>query len=186
MSRRRNRPPRLTDFAGLLLVGRQDFRMPATRPGASEVTLEFAHGASKRRIDSPPRGSWVFAQKATRRFCELCKDEPVARPTRSAAYGVGVETGSAGSMAGSRPSAPMAPSVTLPPSRTTGFSTSLATNRSTVFAAETWLITGAAERHYNINPLTWVLVVLLVLIVVFICWPPPPGDVDTGPGCNGP
>jgi hypothetical protein len=179
MSKRRNRL-RLTHFAGLLLVGRQDFRMRATRRAASEVMPEFAKRAS------PPRGNWVFDQKAARRFCELCKDEPVARSTHSATYGVGVETGSAGKMAYSRSPAPMALSVTLPPSDTTGFFTSLATNRSTPFAAETWLIAGAVPLYYDINPLTWVLVVLLVLIVAFICWPPPPGDVDTGPGCNGP
>jgi hypothetical protein len=68
----------------------------------------------------------------------------------------------------------------------TGFLTSLATNRSAPFAAETGFIAGAVARYQDNNPLTWVLVVLLVLIVAFICWPPPPGDVDTGPGCNGP
>jgi len=158
MWRRRNRP-RLTHFAGLLLVGRQDFRVRATRPRVCEGMPGFAHRASKGQIDASPRGNFVFAQKAARRFGELCKDEPVTRPTRSAIYGVGVETGSAGRMADSRSSAPMALSVTL--------------------------ITGAAERYYNTNPLTWVLAVLLVLILAFICWPPPPGDVDTGPGCNG-
>jgi hypothetical protein len=182
MSRRQNRP-RLTHFAGLLFVGRQDFRMRATRPGASEVMPEYAERASGGQGDSPPRGNWVFNQKAAR---ELCKDEPVARPTHCATYGVGVEIESAGRMANSRPSAPIALSVTLPSSNTPGLSTSFATNRSTPVAAETWLIAGAVACYYDINPLTWVLVVLLVLIVAFICWPPPPGDVDTGPGCNGP
>jgi hypothetical protein len=181
MSRRRNRP-RLTHFAGLLPVGPQDFRMRATRPGAFEVMPKFGKRASGGQIDSPPRGNRVCDQKAARRFCEVCKDEPVARRTHSATDGVGVET----EMANSRSSAPVALSITLPPSNTTGFSTSLATNRSTPFAAETWLIAGAAAGYYDINPLTWVFVVLLVLIVAFICWPPPPGDVDTGPGCNGP
>jgi hypothetical protein len=181
MSRRRNRP-RLTHFAGLLLVGRQDFRTRATRPGAFEGMPEFAQRASAGQIDSPSRGNWVFDEKAARRLCELCKDEPVARPTHSATDGVGVET----EMANSRSSAPVALSIILPPSNTTGFSTSLATNRSTLFAAETWLIASAAAGYYDINPLTWVFVVLLVLIVAFICWPPPPGDIDTGPGCNGP
>jgi hypothetical protein len=181
MSTRRNRR-RLTHFAGLLLVGRQDFRMRATRPGAFEVMSEFARRACGAQVDSRPGGNRVFDQKAARRFCELCKDEPVARPTHSATDGVGVET----EMANSRSSAPVALSITLPPSNTTGFSTSLTTNRSTRFAAETWLIAGASAGYYDINPLTWVLAVLLVLIMAFICWPPPPGDVDTGPGCNGP
>jgi hypothetical protein len=179
--RRRNRP-RLTHFAGLLLVGRQDFRMRATRPGAFEVMPAFAQRPSGAQIDSPPRGNWAFHHKAAGRFCELCKDEPVARPTHSTTDGVGVKT----EMANSRSSAPVALSITLPPSNKTGFSTSLATNRSTPFAAETWLIAGAPAGFHDTNPFTWVLVVLLVLIVGFICWPPPPGDVDTGPGCNGP
>jgi hypothetical protein len=182
MSRRRNRP-RLTHFAGLLLVGRQDFRLRATPPGACEVMPESARRASGGQGDSPPRGNWMFDQQAARRFCELCKVEPVARATHSATYGVGVETEPTGRMANSRPSAL---SVTLPSSNTTGFSTPFATNRSTPFAAETWLVAGAVARYYDSNPLTWVLVFLLVLIVAFICWPPPPGDIDTGPGCNGP
>jgi hypothetical protein len=181
MSRRRNRP-RLTHFAGLLLVGRQNFRMRATRRCAFEGMPEFAQRACGGQIDSPPGGNWVFDQKAARRFCELCKDEPVARPTHSATDCVGVET----EIANSRSSAPVALSITLPPSNTTGFSASVAMSRSTPFAAETGLIAGAAAGYYDINPLTWVIVVLLVLIVAFICWPPPPGDVDTGPGCNGP
>jgi hypothetical protein len=185
MLRRRNRP-RLTHFAGLLLVGRRDFRVPATRRGAVEMMPEFAQRASGGQIDSPQRGNWVFGKKAARRFGELCKDEPVARPTHSAIYSAGGETELTCRMTNSRSPAPVALSVTLPSSSTTGFLTSLATNRSTPFAAETWFIAGAVARSHDINPLTWVLVVVLVLIVAFICWPPPPGDVDTGPGCNGP
>jgi hypothetical protein len=203
---RRNRP-RLTHFAGLLLVGhlatlgfgvllttvtffavdpvqgRQDLTTGATRLGASDVTPEFARRASRGQLESP-RGNRVFDQKAARRFCQFCKGEPVARPPHSASYGVGVETESVGKMTNSGSSAPTAPSAALPSSNTTGFSTSLATNRSTPFADETRLSAGAVARYYDV-PLTRVLVVLLLLIVAFICWPPPPGDVDTGPGCNG-
>jgi hypothetical protein len=185
MSRRRNRP-RLTHFAGLLLVGRHDFRMPATRRGAVEMMPEFAQRASGGQIDSPQRGNWVFDQKAARPFGEFGKEEPVARPTHSATYSAGGGTELAGRMTNSRSPAPVALSVTLPSSNTTGCLTSLATNRSTPFAAETWFIAGAVAGYHDINSLTWVLVVLLVLVVGFICWPPPPGDVDTGPGCNGP
>lgn len=201
--------PRLTHFAVLLLVGnlatlafgvllttvtffavepvqgRQDSTMRATRLGASDVTPEFARRATRGQIESPPRRNWVFGEKAARRFCQFCKGEPVAGPAHSASYGVGVASESVGKMTNSGSSAPMARAASLPPSITTGFSTSLATNRSIPFAAETRLSGGAAARYYDVDPLTWVLVVLLLLIVAFICWPPPPGDVDTGPGCNG-
>ncbi len=38
----------------------------------------------------------------------------------------------------------------------------------------------------SIDPLTWVLVVFLILMAAFICSSHPPANVDTGPGCNGP
>jgi hypothetical protein len=208
MSIRRNRP-RLMHFAGLLLVGnlatlafgvllstvtffavepvqgRQDFTMRATRPGASDVTPAFNRRASRGQIESPPRRNWVFDQKAARRLCQFCKGEPVAGAAHAASYAVGVEIESVGKVTNSWSSAPMTLAASLPPSNTTAFSTSSATTRSTPFAAETRPSAGAAARYYDVDPLTWVLVVLLLLIVAFICWPPPPGDVDTGPGCNG-
>jgi hypothetical protein len=200
MSIRRNRPW-LTHFAGLVLLGhlampafgalltpvtffavgpvqgREDLTMPATRPGASAV---IAKRASAGQLGSATRGQPGVRSKGGAASLQL-----LAGPTHSASFGVGVETGSAGKMAGSRSSASKALSVTLPPSNTTGFSASLDTDRPTPFAAKTGLIAAAGARYYDVNPFTWVLVVLLVLIVAFICGPPPPGDLDTGPGCNG-
>jgi inner membrane protein len=162
MAIRRNRP-RLTHFAGLLVVkhlvtlafgvllisvssfaveparGRQDLTMRATRPGASQPTAEFAQCAPRGQLDPPPRGSSVFDQKAARRFDQSCKDEPVTRPAHSATYGVGVETESVGKMTNSGSSPPMALSSSLPPF----LSSALLANRSRPLAAETWFIAGA-------------------------------------------
>lgn len=133
----------VTSFAVEPVQGRQDFTIRAARPSASEVMPGLAYRESRGQLESPSKGNWVLDQKAARRFCQSCKDEPVARPPHSATYGVRVETESVGKMTKSGLSAPMALSPSLPLSNTTGFSPSFPTSRSLPSAAETWFIAGA-------------------------------------------
>jgi inner membrane protein len=161
LPRRRNRP-RLTHFArllgvehlvtlafGVLLItvssfavepaqGR-DLTMRATRGGASQVMAELAQCGPGGQLNSPSRGSSVIGQKAAWGSCQVCKDEPVTRPTQSATNGVNVEAASVGKMTNSGSSAPMAFSRSLP----LFLSSALLANRSRPLAAETWFIAGA-------------------------------------------